>query len=174
MTMRIPTAGQGERVRYRHLANPSVDTRRCVSSGFTLVELLVTLGILGILVAIAVPQYASWRENAKMEVAANEIRTLSAEIANAAYRGDYPASLADIGRAGAVDPWGNPYVYAPVESTPGGQLRKDRFLVPLNTDFDLYSSGPDGDSQPPLTSSSSRDDIVRANDGAFIGPASEY
>lgn len=172
--MRISTQGQGERARSRPDVDLAADTLRDVRPGFTLIELLVTLGILGVLVAIAVPQYASWRENAKEEVAAGEIQTLSAEISNAAYRGDYPASLADIGRAGAEDPWGNPYVYAPVESTAAGQLRKDRFLVPLNTDFDLYSSGPDGQSQPPLTSSASQDDIIRANDGAFIGPASQY
>jgi len=46
--------------------------------------------------------------------------------------------------------------------------------VPINTDFDLYSMGPDGRSAPPLTAKHSRDDIVRANDGAFIGLASDY
>jgi general secretion pathway protein G len=34
--------------------------------------------------------------------------------------------------------------------------------------------GPDGKSQPPLTSKTSRDDIVRANDGTFYGWASDY
>jgi hypothetical protein len=55
-----------------------------------------------------------------------------------------------------------------------GHARKDHSLVPINTDFDLYSMGPDGRSSPPLTAQHSRDDIVRANNGAFIGIASEY
>jgi general secretion pathway protein G len=46
--------------------------------------------------------------------------------------------------------------------------------VPINTDFDLYSVGPDGNTQPPLTAPVSRDDIVRANDGRFIGKAEDY
>jgi general secretion pathway protein G len=55
-----------------------------------------------------------------------------------------------------------------------GLQRKDLALVPINTDFDLYSKGRDGATQPPLTAASSRDDIVRANDGQFIGLASGY
>jgi general secretion pathway protein G len=54
------------------------------------------------------------------------------------------------------------------------QTRKDKNLVPLNSDFDLYSKGPDGESVPALTAGVSRDDIVRANDGAFIGVAADY
>jgi general secretion pathway protein G len=46
--------------------------------------------------------------------------------------------------------------------------------VPINTDFDLYSMGPDGRSAPPLTASDSRDDIVRANNGRFVGIAADY
>jgi general secretion pathway protein G len=53
-------------------------------------------------------------------------------------------------------------------------MRKDRFLVPINTDYDLYSMGKDGRSSPPLTAKASRDDIIRANDGAYIGLASNY
>ena len=55
-----------------------------------------------------------------------------------------------------------------------GGFRKDRFLVPINTDFDLYSMGADGASVGPLTSAVSRDDIVRANDGGFVGLASDF
>ena len=50
-------------------------------------------------------------------------------------------------------------------------MRKDRFLVPINSDFDLYSMGKDRISQIPLTAKASRDDIIRANDGAYIGLA---
>jgi general secretion pathway protein G len=55
------------------------------------------------------------------------------------------------------DPWGNPYQYLPLDgaSPPGGggaaaHARKDRFLVPIDTDFDLYSMGKDGQSASAL------------------------
>jgi general secretion pathway protein G len=53
-------------------------------------------------------------------------------------------------------------------------MRKDRFLVPINTYYDLYSMGPDGQSQPPLTARVSRDDVIRANDGQYFGPAEAF
>ena len=55
-----------------------------------------------------------------------------------------------------------------------GKRRKDKNLVPINSDYDLYSKGPDGASVPALTAAKSRDDIVRANDGAYVGIASGY
>ena len=57
---------------------------------------------------------------------------------------------------------------------PERDVRKDKNLVPINTDFDLYSLGKDGLSAGPLTAKDSRDDIVRANNGAFIGRAEDY
>ena len=87
----------------------------------------------------------------------------------------YPDSLADAGLGGMRDPWGNPYGYLNLgDRNARGHARKDHSLVPINTDFDLYSMGPDGRSAPPLTAQHSRDDIVRANDGAFIGVAADY
>ena len=53
-------------------------------------------------------------------------------------------------------------------------MRKNRFMVPINSDYDLYSMGKDGQSVSPLTAKASRDDIIRANDGQFIGLASNY
>jgi general secretion pathway protein G len=44
----------------------------------------------------------------------------------------------------------------------------------LNSDYDLYSMGEDGESVPPLTAKQSRDDIIRANNGGFIGLAADY
>jgi general secretion pathway protein G len=53
-------------------------------------------------------------------------------------------------------------------------MRKDKNLVPINTQYDLYSMGADGQSVPPLTAKASRDDVVMANDGTYIGLASNY
>lgn len=56
----------------------------------------------------------------------------------------------------------------------GGKPRKDRFLVPINSDYDLYSKGRDGQSVAPLTAQQSHDDVIRANDGAFVGLAVDF
>ena len=57
---------------------------------------------------------------------------------------------------------------------PAADVRKDGALNPLNSDFDLYSMGEDGESQAPLNAALARDDIVRANNGAFVGRAKDY
>jgi general secretion pathway protein G len=93
-------------------------------------------------------------------------------------RETFPESLAEVGRAKNTDPWGRPYQYLKIEGKAKKQIqgkwRKDRSLVPINVDFDLYSMGKDGKSKAPLTAKESRDDVVRANNGTFIGLASKY
>jgi general secretion pathway protein G len=104
-----------------------------------------------------------------------DIRILDSEIGVfQAGKGRLPTSLAEIGRGTLKDPWGNPYEYLEFAAGPPGLVRKDLSLVPLNSTYDLYSKGKDGQSQPALTASVSRDDIIRANDGGYIGPASGY
>ena len=86
-----------------------------------------------------------------------------------------PDNLNDLGRGNILDPWGNPYQFLNFANVKGmGQMRKDRNLVPINAHFDLYSMGKDGKSQTPLTAKVSHDDIIRANNGSFIGIASDY
>jgi len=63
---------------------------------------------------------------------------------------------------------------SPVGGSYIGQARKDHFLVPLNSDYDLYSVGKDGESRAPLSAPQSADDVIRANDGAYIGLAANY
>ena len=58
----------------------------------------------------------------------------------------------------------------PVETT----RRRDRYLFPLNTDYDLFSLGPDGRTTVSLGESVGLDDVIRANNGGYFGPASEY
>ena len=147
-------------------------------SGFTLAELLVTVAVVGIVAMIAVPSFNSYLEDAKVTQAKTDISNLQNRIARFAsgivpWR--FPDTLADIGGA-PTDPWGNPYQYLNIENLnpKKGQLRKDKNLVPINSDYDLYSMGSDGKSVPPLTAKASRDDIVRANNGGFVGTAEDY
>ena len=146
--------------------------------GFSLIELLVVIAVIGVLSAIAITSYVHAIEKARITRTVAEIRTLEKEITKFAMDNDrFPESLDEIGWV-RDDVWGNPYQYASFDDAPGngvpGHARKDRWLVPLNSDFDLYSVGPDGDSQPPLTAKASHDDIIRAGNGAYIGLASGY
>lgn len=151
-------------------------TRLRPHRGLTLVELTIALCIAAVLLAIAIPSYQQYRERVRIDQAKQDIMAMSAIIANFYQDAHaYPDSLADAGLGGMRDPWGNPYGYLNLgDRNARGQARKDHSLVPINTDFDLYSMGPDGRSSPPLTAQHSRDDIVRANNGAFIGVAADY
>jgi general secretion pathway protein G len=147
---------------------------RC--KGFTLIEIMVVVAIMGTLSAIAIPAYSRFVEKAKITKAIAEIRILSQEISVFTADGEpFPDTLNDIGRGGLLDPWGNPYQYLNYATAKGnGAIRKDRSLHPLNSDYDLYSMGEDGKSSPPITSKNSQDDVIMAGDGRFIGLASNY
>lgn len=146
------------------------------AAGLTLVELAVAIGLIAILTTLALPMISGWQDKARIQQAQTDIIAMSMAIdAFGADNGRFPTSLAEVGRSQMVDPWQRPYVYRDLtQQGAGGHARKDHSLVPLNTDYDLYSSGPDGASAPPLTAKSSRDDILRASNGRFIGPASQY
>lgn len=143
--------------------------------GFTLVELAITLIVVAVLAGIAVRSWDGWRDRVKTKKAQEDIIAISA-VLDAWYtdKGSLPADLGEIGRSGVTDPWGTPYQYLNLLTNGNGHARKDHSLVPLNSDYDLYSKGPDRASVSPLTAAASRDDIVRANNGRFIGPASLY
>ncbi len=121
-------------------------------SGFTLVEVLVVVVILGLLAALVAPRVVGQGEDAKRTAAAVQIREI--EQALEMYRLDnslYPTTAQGLQalvskpasppeprryRQGGymrrlpVDPWGSPYVY---------RMPGDR------GEFDLFSKGADGE-----------------------------
>ena len=146
--------------------------------GITLVELMVVLAIAITLGFVAVPVYSGYIDQAKLSTAIGDFALIDAKIQR--FRSDnsgfLPDDLSDLGNGVPDDPWGNPYQFFNIEDTgPGkGKLRKDKNLNPLNSDYDLYSMGKDGESKLPLTPKVSHDDIIRANNGVFVGYARDY
>lgn len=146
-----------------------------IESGFTLIELVIVIAIIGTLTGLAAPAYLNYVERSRRTVAITDLKTIEKEIYGYYAESDsLPVDLGVIGLDTYADPWGNPYRYLRVEDAKTGSLRKDHFMVPVNTDYDLYSMGPDGESKAPFTAKASRDDIVRARNGQFIGPVSAF
>lgn len=145
-------------------------------SGFTLLELLLAILVVAALTTIAVATYGREMEQAKVSQAEADITSIEAAIALfEATNKRLPTSLAEVGEGSKVDPWGHPYDYLDFTGLQGkAEMRKDRNLVPLNSDYDLFSAGPDGAWLPPITAPVSQDDIIRAGNGGFVGQASDF
>jgi general secretion pathway protein G len=172
--MRSPmnTASAAGRTSYAHQAGSPWRSSR----GFSLLELMLAVGLATLLVAAAVPSYRAYVERTKVNVAIGEINRIQVQIQRFVLRAErLPVNLAEAGLTELRDPWGRPYAYLDLGTALGlSAMRKDRNLVPINSDYDLYSVGKDGRSVPPLGARDSLDDVVRANDGGFVGLAADY
>jgi len=154
-------------------------TRNRWNRGFTLIEVCIVIAIIGTLSAIAIPNYLGYKNKAKIMVAVTDIRMIEKQIALFVFNneGQLPNNLSDLTTIGTInDPWGNPYQYTRIDggSVKGkAKLRRNMSDNPVDTDYDLYSMGRDGLSKPEFKYKDSRDDIVRAYEGQYVGLVSE-
>ena len=139
------------------------------------------IAIAAVIFAVAVPMYRDYVFEAKVRSVIGDIKLTEVRIER--FRTEnfenfrLPDSRAELGHGSMRDPWGHAYAYLNIEAGGAavkGQVRKDKNLVPINSDYDLYSPGLNGSTKPPLTATPSKDDIVRAGDGGFVGLANQY
>ena len=116
------------------------------AGGFTLLEVLAVLVILGLVGAIAAPQVFKWLDKANIDAAHVQIEALGNSID--LYRlevGSYPPSLeALIIKPAGADRWSGPYLRK--RTLPKDPWERDyQYRMPgENGPYDLYSLGADG------------------------------
>lgn len=144
--------------------------------GFSILEILIVIAILAIIISIAIPAYDNYLDKKDIAAAKTGILELQSSIDRFYITNNrFPNNLMELNEHTRKDPWGNHYYYTNVSLVNNkSSVRKDKNLTPVNSDYDLYSAGKDGLTKLPFTAAHSHDDIVRCNNGSFIGLVADY
>ena len=138
---------------------------------------MIVVAVLTILGTLALPAYENYVKEARIATAIKQIQQISLILDDLYFDGNPPPTLAAAG-VSLTDPWGQPYQYLWLRGNPApglnGLRRRDKSLNPVNTDYDLYSIGADGLTVPQFNGPKAHDDVVRANDGDFVGLAEDH
>ena len=153
-------------------------SRQSATAGFTLIEILAIVAIICILASLATLAFRDYMTKAQNKAAMAQIAALQAAISSYnADNGAYPDDLSQIPGGLQLDPWNHPFQYLNIANGAAnwhGKCRRDRNLNPLNTDYDLYSMGADGQTAKQVNAKVSLDDIIRANNGSFVGLGADF
>jgi general secretion pathway protein G len=142
--------------------------------GFTLAETLIVTALLAVGADAVVGGISDQLERTRVERAKQEIRQIEGAIEGYRTRHhELPGSLTDLGSAIPLDPWGHAYEFVNFDAS-GALGQRNYDGLPINSEYDLYSLGPDGRTGADLSSEIARDDIVRARDGSFVGLAADF
>ena len=102
---------------------PSALYRRPSQSGFTLIEIMIVIGIIGLLMAIAIPNYASSRQKAHKQACICNLHLIDGVISEWAVEGNKQAGQAvtyqDI----------RPYLKNPLFCPAGGATFSDSYEI---------------------------------------------
>ncbi len=131
------------------MAHPFLRT----ASGFTLVEIMLVVIIIGVLAAMVVPRFAGRTEQAKVARTKSDIMVIGSALD--LYEldlGKYPGSLSELVSkdppAGLTEAeksqWNGPYLKKGLPKDPWGHDYQYVSASQHGQDYDLYSFGPDG------------------------------